>query len=170
VVATEFAAKFFQPVVVNIHLFTDAKDNRSTNEERQNHTTLIQKLGPKGKLKDIYFTALYNYGNDTTYMQQLQQQLPECVVLNTKTSDFPQTIQQLDEQRKTQIEQVSVRNFDKITNCAICFFVFFQNSVSIYKQTKNQFSLLLEIKSYKWSCNLYRVFGKIKSFLGWTYS
>jgi len=104
-VATEFAAKFFQPVVVNIHLFTDAKDNRSTNEERQSHTTLIQKLGPEGKLKDIYFTALYNYGNDTTYMQQLQQQLPECVVLNTKAPDFPQTIQQLDGQRKSQVEQ-----------------------------------------------------------------
>jgi hypothetical protein len=139
-VATEFAAKFFQPVVVNIHLFTDAKDNRSTNEERQNHTTLLQKLGPKGKLKDIYFTALYNYGNDTTYMQQLQQQLPECVVLNTKASDFPQTIQQLDEQRKTQIEQVSTREASIAIHCDICFIVFFfKNCVSIYEQTKNHF-------------------------------
>jgi hypothetical protein len=92
--------------VVNVHLFTDAKDNKSVDQQRLSRTTLAQKLDLKGRLKDIYFTVLYNYGPETEFLHQLQQQLPECALLNTKTTEFPQTLQSLDEQRKNQIEQV----------------------------------------------------------------
>jgi hypothetical protein len=104
-IALEFASQFFQTVVVSIHLFTDAEDNLSNEEEKLQHTELTATLKGKEKLKDIYFTVIYNHGENESFMQNFQKQLPGSTVLNAKSSDIQTQIHQYEEQRRKQVEE-----------------------------------------------------------------
>lgn len=90
---------------MSIHLFTDAEDNLSNEEEKLQHTELTATLKGKEKLKDIYFTVIYNHGENESFMQNFQKQLPGSTVLNAKSSDIQTQIHQYEEQRRKQVEE-----------------------------------------------------------------
>jgi hypothetical protein len=77
----------------------------SSDDEKAQHTDLTQTLKGKEKLKDIYFTVIYNQGDNESFMQNFQKQLPGSTVLNAKSSDIQTQIHNYEEQRKKQVEE-----------------------------------------------------------------
>jgi len=77
----------------------------SSEDEKSQHTELTATLKGKEKSKDIYFTVIYNHGDNENFMQSFQKQLPDSTVLNAKSNDIQTQIHQYEEQRQKQVEE-----------------------------------------------------------------